>query len=385
MACVYLFNPENDTALGVDSPMYTPPLAARMLHDDGSLLPLWWADGTDDVVLTPFVSEGEALRRRYGLKGTPSVGVPSSPLPYRLCPWGWSRDAARQLRMAGVNDALLPTPERLAALRQLSHRRNAVKVMERLTEAMPGYRFPRLPREVWSVDEITGMEGAIYVKLPWSSSGRGVHRWDTANLTPGDMSRIRGMIANQGSVMVEAALDRICDFAALFSCDGEGNARYRGLSLFATDTRGGYEGNIVADECCLRHIISQYVDIDEYDAITRHLEKILGDIYGRAYRGWLGVDMMSYADGSDGNTRLIAPCVEVNMRMTMGVVAHLLRRNPLIAGMMPARFTVGRKSGDAEGIELSYREGAAFHFRVSPGGVSGNHGELRKDAAPAIP
>ena len=47
----------------------------------------------------------------------------------------------------------------------------------------------------------------------------------------------------------------------------------------------------------------------------------LKEVYGGAYEGYLGVDMMICRDGDE---YYVHPCVEVNLRMNMGVVSRLL-------------------------------------------------------------
>lgn len=54
-------------------------------------------------------------------------------------------------------------------------------------------------------------------------------------------------------------------------------------------------------------------------AVQKAIEQILSAIYGSVYCGYLGVDMLVYKD-SEGNYAL-HPCIEVNMRYTMGMVA----------------------------------------------------------------
>ena len=47
---------------------------------------------------------------------------------------------------------------------------------------------------------------------------------------------------------------------------------------------------------------------------------MLGEIYKDKYQGPLGVDMMIVA-GAEGQGFLLHPCVEINLRRTMGHVA----------------------------------------------------------------
>lgn len=123
---------------------------------------------------------------------------------------------------------------------------------------------------------------------------------------------------------VEPHLHRLRDFATLFHCQG-GEVTYRGLSLFATDAAGNYSGNIVASRQVLRDMLG--IDLDlTVERLKRALKECI-----EGYAGWVGVDMMEHrlADG----TRAIAPCIEVNLRMTMGVAALFAADSPLFRSM----------------------------------------------------
>ena len=98
-----------------------------------------------------------------------------------------------------------------------------------------------------------------------------------------------------------------------FEATDEG-IRYLGLSLFHT-ANGAYTGNILATECVKRKMLSRYVSMDLMDAVQQKIKDTLdlGD-----YRGPFGIDMM-VCDG-----HLLHPCVEINVRRTMGHVALAL-------------------------------------------------------------
>ena len=49
---LYLFNPENDQAMGVNVENYTPPPRARAIAYDLAMLPIWYA-GTGSCILVP--------------------------------------------------------------------------------------------------------------------------------------------------------------------------------------------------------------------------------------------------------------------------------------------------------------------------------------------
>jgi hypothetical protein len=60
----------------------------------------------------------------------------------------------------------------------------------------------------------------------------------------------------------------------------------------------------------------------------------------KAYHGNFGVDMMVYK-APDNNQILINPAVEINLRMTMGIVAHSLAKhvlNPSQSGILSVKY-----------------------------------------------
>lgn len=308
---IHLFNPENDLALASGLECFTPPKGAVAISHAGALLPMFWAE-KDDHILSDIAPspEMEQYIRRYRLQGTAVSHTEACASP---SPWGWSLCSRHIFRKAGVDDGLLPDKDTLEKIRILSHRRSSIIINRGL-----GVSEHLIPVEASSPEEVrealARFSGKGVIKLPWSSSGRGVIRSDQIADQRLD-AYVGGMISRQGSVMVEPLLDRRRDFAALFHC-ANSTVSYRGLSLFATNHAGFYEGNIVLPQ---RELAAELgVDISH---IINPLEQILSELVGNTYEGWLGIDMMIHRDG---NGRLqIAPCIELNLRMTMGVAAML--------------------------------------------------------------
>ena len=158
-----------------------------------------------------------------------------------------------------------------------------------------------------------------------SSSGRGIRYVDAAHFTENVERWLRRLLAQQGSVMVEPYYQKVKDFGMEFTALPDGTVRYEGLSLFHT-VNGAYTGNILATESVKRRMISRYVSEELLDAVR---EKIMSMPDLRGYSGPFGIDMMVVSDCRDGvasRTRqfLLHPCVEINLRRTMGHVAlHL--------------------------------------------------------------
>jgi hypothetical protein len=103
-----------------------------------------------------------------------------------------------------------------------------------------------------------------------------------------------------------------------FEADGHGGIRFLGLSLFHTKN-GAYIGNIVATEQTKRQLLSKLLPLELTDEVCRLIvtESRLG-----SYQGPFGVDMMVV---TDGQRLLLHPCVEINLRRTMGHVALALQ------------------------------------------------------------
>ncbi len=318
MCNLHLFNPENDLALGIGCKNYTPPPHAAALHRAGSLLPMWWAENGDRIIAPPsMIIHAEELREKFGLHG--DIGYDGNAAT--LSPWGWSLDAKRQFISAGVPEnisdisghSIIPSDDAIEKIRRLSHRRTSIDILTALD-------YPhQLPIETTDPETVLNIElshPGCFIKSPWSCSGRGVFNASTLDAST-LRKRAEGIINRQESVMVEKGLNKTMDFAVLFFSDKD-CVHFRGLSLFQTQNRGMYTGNIVAPQPIIRHLLASHLNLDELDTLISKLEKILTSLVVPHYRGWLGVDMMTHIlNGKE----LIMPCVELNLRMTMGVAA----------------------------------------------------------------
>lgn len=321
MSCLYLFNPENDLALAHGKAQYTAPPNALRLHNAGAALPLWYCD-KDDYVVAPNVDLQwlEKVKELFNIKG--NIFTHSDIPQVDACaPWGWSLNTVNQFVRCGVSRDLLPDDTEIGMMRQLSHRKITIEVMHRLSEKFHQL-LPPMPLEATTEDEVLEYHrkhGAIYIKSPWSSSGRGVI--NAALLTEKEMlRRAMGIVHRQGSVMCEKTLAKIKDFAMLFYSNGS-VVEYCGLSSFFNEPTGAYAGNIIASQQEIAASFEKYDTDIKLSELSQALTQTLTEIIAPYYRGFLGVDMMIYHD--ENNHYCVAPCVEVNLRMTMGVVAML--------------------------------------------------------------
>lgn len=326
MRRVFLFNPENDIALGSGLPRFTPPHQAALLHRAGSMLPFWLGAGEDSVVVANAdLREAEVwrdeLRARHGIAGPSPVADLRAIGEARLSPWGWSLDAVSQFERLGIDRAWMAAMEETIGMRRgLSHRRSSLeflRIWRQRGNRLP-YAMPLEAKSVTEVEELVGEWGTAFVKSPWSSSGRGVFPVSLSTLAV-SLPRVEGVIRRQGSVMVEPELPRLQDFAMLFDYAG-GEARFKGYSLFFNSTATNYGGNYVGSDDMIVDKLEQWLTRRDVEQARDEAQAILPLVLGNGYEGPLGVDMMVCGDG--GSDCWIAPCVEINLRYTMGFVAR---------------------------------------------------------------
>lgn len=327
---LHVFNPEHDLALASGLSNFTAPHAGRQLHYDLAWLPALWAE-QDDVILVENVEKARrAVSRRKARPCLLADKHQLAALPVdRIDPWGWDKALRASLLRMGIREELMPTDEALDQMRQLSHRRTAAMLLPQLQdEGTTGTACECTSTE--HVRQLAAHYGRIVLKAPWSSSGRGIRFLD--HQLPNVDNWLRNIIARQGSVMVEPYYRRVKDFGMEFMSDGQGTVTCLGLSLFHT-ANGAYTGNILATEQAKREMLGRYIPLSLLDATQQRICHLLGEVFKDKYQGPFGIDMMVVTppDIPEGEELsplpggragcLLHPCVEINLRRTMGHVA----------------------------------------------------------------
>ncbi len=329
---LHVFNPEHDIALAYDNPYFTAPRAGRQMRTDLEWLPILWANEGDLILV-------------HEPSGTKSCTLPNIPnLPKcqfvthkqltrwknkisSVDVWGWDSAIKHELSKSHIPNHLLATEEELLHIRGLSHRRYAMQTLkELLTDSVLNSinltsKLIGEAKEINSLAElISYTEGLnqFVLKSPWSSSGRGV-RMVTHGLDANLEKWARGGIQQQGSVMIEPLYKKIIDFGVEF-ISSESNVTLVGLSIFKT-AKGTYEGNLLDSEYNKETFLAQWISIDFLHQVIQRLAQILKRDVSPWYKGCIGVDMMIVS--TDKHVAL-HPCVEINLRRTMGHVALAL-------------------------------------------------------------
>lgn len=366
---LHIFNPENDLALADGGANYCPPPAATHIARDLAALPLWFA-GSEELVFLPsdthraYYKEVDSvfdIAQCYGHVHEKDV------TGFR--PWGWSAQMKRRIKAMGFNVGLLPADEVIENIRALSNRWTSIALLEAL--AMRGVDVPPLPVYLTTNEDVAAFVESVplsVVKAPWSGSGKGI-MWGLGRVEVPLENFYKGVIRRQGGVVCEHFLSSVQEFAMEFLAT-ENGVQFTGYSLF-NSVKGSYSGNILAPDDEIEQTLSQYIPLCKLREVrSLLLELLTGKLRGSGYNGYLGVDMMIYRDEC-GNLRL-NPCMEVNMRMNMGVASRIIYDRHVCAGKR-GQFFVNyyKKEGDAYEEHRLNKE--RYPLEVENGRVAGGY------------
>ena len=110
----------------------------------------------------------------------------------------------------------------------------------------------------------------------------------------------------------------------------------------------------------IERYLSSYVGLEPLLLLQKEMRRILETLLrDTEYQGYLGVDMMIYQD-SESNCFLIHPCVELNLRMSMGMVAR---------GVLSCGFLFRRGRATTTSSRESFPYAVAVLHRQDRGGV----------------
>lgn len=314
---LHLFNPEHDFALASGEKSYTPPAAVANLRKRLALLPAIWAEEGDAILLPPELPASEIraahipqLIQIKKLELVAHTGLRDFIARHpglEYAPWGWDFQVRNMLLRAGAAPDALPSPEAIRKICELSHRRLAVT----FNEAMGVEAAVEIKTALAALNWLEHNPGGV-LKAPWSSSGRGV--LTTADLTQPQVQKwVKGFLSRQGSVMAETFFPHTVDFASEWNLH-DGHADYLGMAVTFTTETGRYRGNLLDSQ----EEIKEYIDTHAPNmgmGVIDEQRRLLEMYVAPYYNGPVGIDMMSNDDGR------LRPCVEINLRMTMGRVA----------------------------------------------------------------
>ncbi|MBO7267023.1 MAG: hypothetical protein J6V12_04600 [Bacteroidaceae bacterium] len=346
MKPIFLFNPEHDLALANGDRHYIAPRNIReMARDLAELM----------SITTPLYEEST-------LQG----GASPHPIP-----WGWDAACTERFKRMGITTPALPTDGAIAALSRHSERGTAHRLLNAFHQSHPDSIYIGESLIVRSFDEIAtyAMQHAhILLKAPLSGSGKGLRHVkthpnppceggksspveSTSMSTPppsqggtgGISSWANALIHRHGYLTAEPYYPKVLDFAMEFITDATG-CHFIGYSLFATDNHGRYIGSRLTSDAEIEHTLTGYIPREVLHEVRRwvigHHSHIVPPAWDTAQHPLpFGIDMMivdmkqwsaiSGQQAENNTPYALHPCIEINLRMNMGIVAHELYRHRL--------------------------------------------------------
>lgn len=335
---LHVFNPEHDLVLAAGEGNFTPPKMVRNFYADLGFLPALWAKEGDIV----WVADVEAAREklRHIKRATQHIVLMNDDMLTSFLlsnngmegnltvePWGWDRKMKCKLTTISRSSLMLPSDSWLDEVRRMSSREwmaqnflpeLKTQLIRKGLSRIVGHSF--VLHSMQQLRTLLLRHPLIVVKAPWSSSGRGI-RYIDRTPDPSTAGWCANIIDRQGCITAEPYYNKICDFGMEFFCHPDGTVRYLGLSIFKTSKRM-YTGSLLATEADKRAIPARYVDVNALDIIADTAAQLSQQLFSGVYTGPFGIDMMVVSD-ADG-APAIHPCVELNLRRTMGHVALAL-------------------------------------------------------------
>ena len=169
------------------------------------------------------------------------------------------------------------------------------------------------------------------------------------------------LIGRYGYFTAEPYYEKVQDFAMEF-CVNEKQCSFIGYSLFNTNAHGRYEGNCLMSDERIESLLSHYVpcvalrEVQEW--VVKHHDCIIPIEWDTTKHPlYFGIDMMvvraqftihnsqftidkqSLPDGENFQFSIfnsqfkLHPCVEINLRLNMGIIAHEVYRKLLAPGV----------------------------------------------------
>ena len=279
-----IFNPEHDLCLASGEENFIPPAPVQA-----------------------FASAGKWIEKY--------MSVPQA-YPFAVMPWGWNSCIKKKLLMEGYTADKLPPDSFLNFIREHSRRELAVDLLDSMQgESIIPSTYRVVARSMEKIESFVQQKGRIVLKSPLSGSGKGI-RFVSGELMETDRGWCRRTLQKQGAVIVEQRKEVVQECAMLFECGGE--VKFRGYSMFYAHN-GAYKGNLLASDDSIERILGEYVAVEELRYTRDRILDFLQEKLQGRYWGYVGVDQFIFAEGGK---YLLNPAVEINLRMTMGLIAR---------------------------------------------------------------
>jgi len=317
---VFWFNPhaEEYVAAQVSGKTFQPKKLQAHLESDLELIMMSLCH-PDDILLL------RKLPSRQHLKVLHEAGLPICQtllidlLDERkiggLQPWAWSPDASKTLETFSpqvTKNSSRKWREPYEA--KLFSKELALPYQEGSSMFVQG-----LEESQWAIDE-TGLP--LIMKTLYGCSGRG-HTRILKGESPESSSMWRGKQIRRGGLVIEPLYNRVLDFSILYQKEGN-DVNLLGMTRGLYTQNGQYQGSQVTLKWGnlfpleIRTFLFQECRFEHYykEVLTEQLSEQFSD-----YSGPIAIDAFVYKEGDLLKLRQV---VEINLRYSMGRVAHAL-------------------------------------------------------------
>lgn len=336
---LFYFNPTCEMAIANGTATYTPPKHLEKFRNDLSILPIYFGDAQDVVLIDStvpsyFLDDLKNLGWDLPLVVNRSEDISTDLLPLqKFSPWGWSPAVVRKMQpfssLLGESDKSRQVLRWDEGYKIMMSRLTGQKLSQLVKSLLlpEGYiSIPEVALQVDSMSQLIQMEREmttpILLKTPWSASGRGLFKIRSRNENVVESNWIKSKFKQQGFLMAEPFLNKIQDLSFHFKKEF-GRVVFLGTTFFKSESDGRFMGCYIgipeidiSDIFPLRGVVEQASNLLETSLCS--LEEI------EDYNGYIGVDALLFYDDL-GEVKL-HPCIEVNLRYTMGLLNLSLRK-----------------------------------------------------------
>ncbi|WP_157491637.1 hypothetical protein [Flammeovirga sp. SJP92] len=328
---LWLFNPHCELSILKEQQHYTPPKMIKKVQNDLSVLMMWLANNNDSILMVNNKVNKEWYSRMQSVVGininfvTPK-SIKEQKITFKgVKTWGKSPSIISDLHF--LDPTYAPFYQWDKHLKPIFHRQFGYNVLSYiidsklfnlLCKASLGSFCSSFGDAQKQIEKtFTSNPYGVIMKLPYSSSGRGILVLKRNEITPSVQTWIESAINQQGSLLVEPLLIKEFDFSLLFK-KYNNKVEFLGGTSFLAGLTGQYFGSEL-------NRFKKRFSSQEWESILKSVDLIKNKVKDeKTLEGYFGIDALVFRD-SNGE-RVIHPCIEINPRYTMGHITLRLEK-----------------------------------------------------------
>ncbi len=333
---IFLFNPTGEMAIANGTNSYTPPKRLQIFEDNLATITSFFAEENDYIITKDF--EDRKYLNNWHELGLPNLNyitlseTTNLKNIHSLRPWSWNQVSHTKFKNIKNNCSeqfknspnFNWTPDyKMFFSRQTTNNIQNIISNSDHSSSIISIQQPAICISNYD-DFCVWLEKnpKAILKMPWSSSGRGIQMIDMLPNKPCNKDWVKGAIRQQGFITAEPLLDRQQDFSFQFQIKANGQILFKGISYSINDTKAHFIGgniNQTPERQTINSFLTQNVIDQTVDILTTALQSINAHHF---YEGPFGIDAISYKN-KDGDIK-IHPCVDINWRYNMGIINVML-------------------------------------------------------------